>query len=50
MTDKLDLAIATSDGILATVVKKPQLLRDNGPSGITGEVAQSIEAINSSRV
>ena len=44
VTDKLDLALEASGCDSATVLHKPRLLSDNGPSYIAGELAEYIEA------
>jgi hypothetical protein len=44
VTDTLDLALAASGCERATVLYKPRLLSDNGPSYIAGELAEYIEA------
>ena len=44
VTDSLDLALAASGCDSATVLHKPRLLSDNGPSYIAGELAEYIEA------
>jgi transposase InsO family protein len=44
VTDTLDLALAASGCDSATVLHKPRLLSDNGPSYIAGELAEYIEA------
>ncbi|MCW1985981.1 UNVERIFIED_ORG: transposase InsO family protein [Sphingomonas sp. R1F5B] len=44
MTDTLDLALATSGCGSATVLHKPRLLSDDGPSYVVGELAAYIEA------
>ena len=43
VTDTLDLALAASGCDRATVLHKPRLLSDNGPSYIAGELAEYIE-------
>ncbi len=43
VTDTLDLALAASGCDSATVLHKPRLLSDNGPSYIAGELAEYIE-------
>lgn len=40
VTDTLDLALAASGCDSATVLHKPRLLSDNGPSHIAGELAE----------
>ena len=50
VTDTLDLAVAASGCDSATVLHKPRLLSDNGPSYIAGELAEYIEANNMSHV
>ncbi len=50
VTDTLDLALAASGCDSATVLHKPRLLSDNGPSYIAGELAQYIEARKMSHV
>ena len=42
VTDTLDLALAASGCDSATVLHKPRLLSDNGPSYIAGELAEYI--------
>jgi transposase InsO family protein len=49
-TDTLDLALAVSGCDGATVLHKPRLLSDNGPSRIAGELAEYIEANKMSHV
>jgi putative transposase len=44
VTDTLDLALKASCCDHATVLHKPRLLSDNGPSYIAGELAEYIEA------
>src|SRR3546814_15713947 len=44
VTETLDLALAASGCDSATVLHKPRLLSDNGPSYIAGELAEYIEA------
>ena len=44
VTDTLDIALAVSGCDRATVIHKPRLLSDNGPSCIAGELAENIEA------
>ena len=44
VTDTLDLALKASGCDSATVLHKPRLLSDNGPSYIAGELAEYIEA------
>ena len=44
VTDTLDLALAASGCDSATVLHKPRLLSDNGPSYVAGELAAYIEA------
>src|SRR3546814_5630532 len=43
VTETLDLALAASGCDSATVLHKPRLLSDNGPSYIAGEMARSEE-------
>jgi transposase InsO family protein len=50
VTDTLDLALAASGCDSATVLHKPRLLSDNGPSTIAGELAEYIEANQMSHV
>ena len=50
VTDTLDLALAASGCDSATVLHKPRLLSDNGPSYIAGELAEYIEARKMSHV
>ena len=50
VTDTLDLALAASGCDCATVLHKPRLLSDNGPSYIAGELAEYIEANQMSHV
>jgi hypothetical protein len=50
VTDTLDLALAASGCDSATVLHKPRLLSDNGPSYIAGELAEYIEAQKMSHV
>ncbi len=50
LTDTLDLALAASGCDSATVLHKPRLLSDNGPSYITGELADYIDANKMSHV
>jgi transposase InsO family protein len=50
VTDTLDLALAASGCDSATVLQKPRLLSDNGPSYIAGELAEYIEANQMSHV
>jgi len=50
VTDTLDLALAASGCDSATVLHKPRLLSDNGPSYIADELAQYIEANKMSHV
>ena len=50
VTDTLDLALAASCCDCATVLHKPRLLSDNGPSYIAGELAEYIEANKMSHV
>ncbi|QEH80966.1 IS3 family transposase [Sphingomonas sp. C8-2] len=50
VTDTLDLALKASGCDNATVLHKPRLLSDNGPSYIAGELAQYIEAQKMSHV
>jgi putative transposase len=49
-TDTLDLALKASGCDQATVLHKPRLLSDNGPSYIAGELAEWIEAHGMSHV
>jgi putative transposase len=42
VTDTLDMALAASGCDQATVLHKPRLLSDNGPSYIAGELADYI--------
>ena len=49
-TETLDLALKASGCDSATVLHKPRLLGDNGPSYIAGELAEYIEAWNMSHV
>jgi transposase InsO family protein len=49
-TDTLDMALAASGCDSATVLHKPRLLSDNGPSYIAGELAEYIEARKMSHV
>jgi putative transposase len=49
-TDTLDLALKASGCDQATVLHKPRLLSDNGPSYIAGEMAEWIEAHGMSHV
>src|SRR3546814_113800 len=44
VTETLDLALMASGCDSATVLHKPRLLSDNGPSYIAGELAEYIEA------
>ena len=44
VTDTLDVALVASGCDSATVLHKPRLLSDNGPSYIAGELAEYIEA------
>jgi len=44
VTDTLDLVLAASGCDSATVLHKPRLLSNNGPSYIAGELAECIEA------
>jgi putative transposase len=44
VTDTLDMALAASGCDMRTVLHKPRLLSDNGPSYIAGELAEYIEA------
>ena len=44
IADPLDLALEASGCDSATVLRKPRLLIDNGPSYIAGELAEYIEA------
>ena len=50
VTETLDLALAASGCDSATVLHKPRLLSDNGPSYIAGELAEYIEARKMSHV
>jgi transposase InsO family protein len=50
VTDTLNLALAASGCDSATVLHKPRLLSDNGPSYIAGELAEYIEARKMSHV
>ena len=50
MTDTLDLALAASGCDSATVLRKPRLLSDNGPSYSAGELAEYIKAQRMSHV
>jgi transposase InsO family protein len=50
VTDRLDLALKASGCDSATVLHKPRLLSDNGPSHIAGELAEYIEAQQMSHV
>ncbi len=50
VTDTLDLALKASGCDSATVLHKPRLLSDNGPSYIAGELAEYIEANKMSHV
>jgi putative transposase len=50
VTDTLDLALKASGCDSATVLHKPRLLSDNGPSYIAGELAEYIEARRMSHV
>ena len=50
VTDTLDLALKASGCDSATVLHKPRLLSDNGPSYIAGELAEYIEAQQMSHV
>ncbi|MCI2213001.1 IS3 family transposase [Pseudosulfitobacter pseudonitzschiae] len=50
VTDTLDLALSASGCNSATVLHKPRLLSDNGPSYIAGELAEYIEANKMSHV
>jgi len=50
VTDTLDMALASSGCDTATVLHKPRLLSDNGPSYIAGELAEYIEANQMSHV
>lgn len=50
VTDTLDMALAASGCDQATVMHKPRLLSDNGPSYIAGELADYIEAQRMSHV
>src|SRR3546814_2543636 len=42
VTDTLDVALVASGCDSATVLHKPRLLSDNGPSYIAGELAESL--------
>ena len=50
VTNTLDLALEASGCDSATVLHKPRLLSDNGPSYIAGELAEYIEARKMSHV
>jgi putative transposase len=50
VTDTLDMALEASGCDQATVMHKPRLLSDNGPSYIAGELAEYIEAQKMSHV
>jgi putative transposase len=50
VTDTLDMALQASGCDQATVLHKPRLLSDNGPSYIAGELADYIEAQQMSHV
>src|SRR3546814_5188396 len=50
ISETLDLALAAPGGDSATVLHKPRLLSDNGPSYIAGELAEYIEANKMSHV
>ena len=50
VTDTLDMALAASGCDSATVLHKPRLLSDNGPSYIAGELAEYIDAQKMSHV
>ena len=50
VTETLDLALKASGCDSATVLHKPRLLSDNGPSYIAGELAEYIEAQKMSHV
>lgn len=50
VTDTLDLALSASGCDSATVLHKPKLLSDNGPSYIAGELAEYIKANKTSHV
>ncbi|MGK2908019.1 MAG: IS3 family transposase [Desulfuromonadales bacterium] len=50
VTDTLDMALEASGCGQATVMHKPRLLSDNGPSYIAGELAEYIEAQRMSHV
>ena len=50
VTGTLDMALAASGCDSATVLHKPRLLSDNGPSYIAGELAEYIEANKMSHV
>jgi putative transposase len=50
VTDTLDMALQASGCDSATVIHKPRLLSDNGPSYIAGELADYIEANKMSHV
>ena len=50
VTETLDLALAASGCDSATMLHKPRLLSDNGPSYIAGELTEYIEARKMSHV
>lgn len=50
VTDTLDLALKASGRDRATVLHKPRLLSDNGPSYMAGELAGYIQALKMSHV
>jgi transposase InsO family protein len=50
VTDTLDLALKASGCDSATVLHKPRLLSDDGPSYIAGELAEHIDAQKMSHV
>ena len=50
VTDTLDLALKASGCDSATVLRKPRLFSDNGPSYIAGELAKYIEVSKISHV
>lgn len=50
VTDTLDLALQASGCDSATVLHKPRLLSDNGPSYLAGELAEYIQARKMSHV
>lgn len=50
VTDTLDLALKASGCERATVLDKPRLLSDNGPSYMAGELAGYIQALKMSHV